>query len=332
MTHSKTYEEHIQHLEVLLSLLRQHKLMVKLSKCRFAQKEVKFLGHLISHQSIKTNPQAVEAIQKWTRPDGDGKKAVTAIRGFLGMTGWFRKFIPRYAHIAKPLNNLTRKDIKFVWTDECQDAFNKLRNALVSAPVLATADPNKKYILHTDASDRAMGAILMQEDSGGDVHVIAYASKTFSPAEVNYDTTEREALAIVWALEHFNTYCEGHDYVIITDHQALSFIKTTKTSKRVHRWNLRLASYKLDIMYKKGSDNYAADLLSRKLMKFIKADEQQQPTNENEAPTTNKEEKLSSPVAHISTEKHSVNVLHIKKKIVKPRTRKAYEIDRVIDK
>ncbi len=268
MTHSSSFEDHLRHLETLLTALKKHKLVVKLSKCKFAQQEVKFLGHVISQNKIKTNPEAVEAIKKWEKPAGGGKKAITAVRGFLGMAGWYRKFIPNFAHIAKPLVHLTKNDVEWEWTKECQSAFEQLRDALTISPVLAIADPKKNYILHTDASDHAMGAILQQEDENGDKHPIAYASKTFNDAQKRYDTTEREALAIVWALQHFNTYCEGHEYTIITDHQALSYIKSnSKNDKRITRWQLLLQHYNIkDIKYMPGSQNHAADLLSRPSM------------------------------------------------------------------
>jgi transposase InsO family protein len=267
MTHSSTFDDHMQHLELLLNALREHKLVVKLSKCKFAQKEVKFLGHVISQNCIKTNPEAVEAIRVWQHPSDSGKKAITAVRSFLGMAGWYRKFIPKFADIARPLFNLTKKDAKWAWTPECQSAFEQIRDSLTAAPVLAVADPNKPYILHTDASDHAMGAILMQDDENGEPHPIAYASKTFNDAQRNYDTTEREALAIIWALQHFNTYCEGHKYTLLTDHAALSYIRSnTNTSKRIHRWQVLLQGYDLQIKYQPGKDNHAADLLSRDVM------------------------------------------------------------------
>ena len=155
MTHSSSFEDHLKHLDVLLTSLRKHKLVVKLSKCKFAQREVKFLGHLISFNSMKTNPESVATIAAWRRPAAGGAKAITAVRSFLGMAGWYRKFIPDFASIAKPLFELTKKDVEWKWTKECQAAFEKLRDALVSKPVLAVADPNKPYILHTDASDHA---------------------------------------------------------------------------------------------------------------------------------------------------------------------------------
>jgi transposase InsO family protein len=272
MTHSKTFEDHLRHLDILLTALKKHRLVVKLNKCKFAQKEVKFLGHVISHNIIKTNPEAVAAIKNWQRPLGGGKTAVTAVRGFLGMAGWYRKFIPNFAKVARPLVNLTKNDVVWEWSGECQQAFESLRDALTVSPVLAVADPNKPFIMHTDASDHAMGAILQQEDSNGDLHPIAYASKTFNSAQTRYATTEREALAIVWALQHFNTYCEGHKYTLLTDHQALSYIRTNKdNSKRISRWQLLLQHYHLDIHYIKGKDNHAADLLSRDKMELITA-------------------------------------------------------------
>jgi transposase InsO family protein len=274
MTHSSTFDDHLVHLDKLLTSLRKHKLVVKLSKCKFAQQEVKFLGHVISQNAIKTNPEAVEAIKNWMKPAGGGKKAVTAVRGFLGMAGWYRKFIPHFADIAKPLVHLTKNDITWEWTSECQTSFEQLRDALTQSPVLGIADPTKNYILHTDASDHAMGAILQQADENGDMHPIAYASKTFNDAQTRYDTTEREALAITWALQHFNTYCEGHRYTLLTDHKALSYIRrNTKNDKRITRWQLLLQHYNVDIYYVKGKDNLAADLLSRP---YMETREQQQ--------------------------------------------------------
>ena len=297
MTHSSTFDDHVNHLDILLTALRKHKLVVKLSKCKFAQKEVKFLGHVITHNQIKTNPEAVEAIKRWQRPSGGGKQAVTAVRGFLGMAGWYRKFIRNFADIAKPLVHLTKKDVVWEWTDECQSSFEKLRDALTSQPVLAVADANKSYIVHTDASEHAMGAILQQEDDEGHLHPIAYASKTFNDAQKNYDTTEREALAIPWSLQHFNTYCEGHKYTLFTDHKALSYIKTNaNNTKRIARWQLMLQNYNIDkYNYIKGEDNHAADLLSRPLME-VKDDEKKSSQVMLNAVTTRKKLSVSDTI------------------------------------
>lgn len=291
MTHSNTFEEHLQHLRTTFSLLRKNNLMVKLSKCKFAQQEVKFLGHLLSQGQLRTNPESVAAIQKWERPAGKGAQAVKAVRGFLGMTGWYRKFIPYYADIAKPLIELTKKSVKWAWTPACQAAFETLRDALTKAPVLAVADPNKSYVLHTDASDIAMSAILMQEDDNGDLHPIAFASKVFNDAQRNYDTTAREALALVWGLEHYNTYVEGHKYVIVTDHHALEYIKkNVDVNKRITRLSWKLQPYELTIKFMAGKYNHAADLFSREhtLMKMRQVGGQAQPAPTVQPPALRK--------------------------------------------
>ena len=311
MTHSMTYGERINHLDVLFKQLKQHKLVVKLSKCKFAQLEVKFLGHIISQNKMKTNPEAVEAVKKWQRPIGTGKKAVTAIRGFLGTVNWYRKFIPKCADLQRPLIHLTKKNVKFEWTEECRKSFENLRDALISAPVLSIADPNKVYILHTDASDYAMGAILMQMDENGDLHPIAYASKTFNEAQRNYDTTDREALAVVWALEHFNTYCEGHKYTLITDHIALTYIYTHKgDKKRIHRLSLKLANYEVKLFHKPGKDNHMADLLSRNMM----------------------ESKVAELPVEVSPGEATLNSIHTKSRKKKKAAKEEYEVEKIVNK
>ena len=268
MTHSLTFNDHLGHLEKTLKLLKENKLMVKLTKCRFAQKETKFLGHIISKGKLRCNPESVESIKEWQRPKA-GSKAVTAVRSFLGMVGWYRKFIPNFSTIASHLFNLTKKDVKFIWTDDCEKAFITLRDALTKRPVLIIADPSKPYILYTDALDIALGAVLLQRDSDGNLHPIAYASKALNAAQKNYTVTDGECLAIVWALEHFNTYCEGHRYTVITDHAALKYLRNTTHSKqRMHRLALRLQPYELTVEYSPGETNYAADLLSRDMMEI----------------------------------------------------------------
>jgi len=258
--YSKTFNEHLQHLSTLHQILRENKLTVKLSKCHFSQTSVKFLGHILSEGIIKPNPEKVEAIEKWEQP-----KDVCAVRSFLGAVGWYRKFIPNFAELAAPLNHLTRKDTEFIFDDKCKQSFNILRKALVTEPVLKQADINKDYILETDASDKVISAVLLQEDSNGDKHPIAYASKTLNSAQCNYSTSEKECLALVWGLEHFNSYCEGHSFTCLTDHRALTYLISNKESNnhRLTRWILRLQPYNLKVKYVKGADNNTADLLSR---------------------------------------------------------------------
>jgi len=260
---SKTFDDHIKHLKVLHNTLHENKLTVKLSKCNFSQTSVKFLGHVLSEGQIKPNPDKIEAIKQWKQPTD-----VNAVRSFLGVVGWYRKFIPYFSEVAAPLVQLTKKDIKFDFNDKCIKSFNILRDALTQAPVLKQADPNKNYILHTDASNVALGTALLQKDDNGELHPIAYASKTLNAAQRNYSPSEKECLALIWALEHFRTYCEGHEYTCLTDHRALTYLINNKDSNnhRITRWILRLQPYNLKIAYIKGSNNNTADLLSRPYM------------------------------------------------------------------
>ena len=180
------------------------------------------------------------------------------------MAGWYRKFIKNFSHIAKPLYELTKKNAKWEWTDACEKAFITIRDALTQYPVLRAPNPNKDYILETDASDEALSATILQYDENNDLHPIAYASKTLNDAQRNYTVTDREALAIVWGLEHFKSFCEGHRYTAVTDHAALRYLYTAKNkTPRLHRLLLRLQPYEVKLHYRAGKDNHAADLLSR---------------------------------------------------------------------
>ena len=296
MTHSFEFDDHLKHIEILLNILREHNLVVKLTKCKFAQRMVKFLGHILSHKQIKPNPEAVATILKWEKPlEGSNKKK--ALRGFLGMVGWYRKFIKNFAHTAKPLFNLLKDETKWEWNDECQRAFTSLRDAITTQPVLGIADPNKDYIIDTDSSDYALGAVLQQEDDNKQLHPIAYASRSLLPAEQRYGTTDREALAIPWALEHFNTYCEGHKYTAITDHQALRYMLNNKDkTPRMHRMVSKLSPYEITLYYRPGSVNHGADLLSREseYMQSKKANDKN--LVDMHAMTRSKEKKQSSPL------------------------------------
>jgi len=279
IVYSKTLEEHLKHLKQLADLLHQHGLTVKLNKCEFVLWEIKFLGHLLSEGQIKPNPAKIEQVKDMVKPIN-----VKGVRSFVSTVGWYRRFVPRFAEIAQPLFNLTKKNAEFRWTAECQSAFDLLKQALITEPVLAAADPYKDYYLNTDANDVCIAAALQQEDKDGVMHPIAYASKLMNAAQRNYSVSEKECLALVWALEHFNTYVEGHEYTCLTDHAALTHLINNKESKnqRITRWVLRLQPYHLRIQYIKGSKNNLADLLSRKheMMKVSGKDEVNAQSNE----------------------------------------------------
>jgi hypothetical protein len=309
MTHSKTFEEHVAHIGEVLETLHKNQLTVKLSKCKFAQLSVKFLGHIISHNQIKVNPEAVQKVLDWERPKA-GTNFPKAIRGFLGLTGWYRKFIPNYADIARPLIDLTKKNAKYEWTEEHEKSFKKLRDALTSAPVLAAPDPSKDYILHTDASDIGMSGVAQQYDEQGELHPVAYWSKTFNPAQRNYSVTDRECLALVTALEHFKTMLEGHKYVCLTDHRALIYLmKNQDSTARLNRLMLRLAPYEIKIKYLPGKDNHGADLLSR--------EESYMELKNNEIKHVHavKRRRKSKKKSHLSTEVYEVEQIVDKRQV-----------------
>jgi len=263
--HSNTWEEHLEQVEKVLQLFIDHDLTVKLSKCNFFQAVVRFLGHLITHNSLKINPAITEVVKKWQKPITNNRKQyIKAIRSFLGTVGWYRKFIPHFSDLARPLHDLTKVDAKLEWTEVHQHAFEQLRDALINAPVLLAPDSSKDYLLHTDASKFAIGAILQQQDKDNNYRPVAYYSRTLNPAQRNYSPTDREALALVESCEHFKQLLQGHKYVACTDHNALTYIyKNQDTTPRLTRYFLRLSPFELTVQYKKGKDNIAADLLSR---------------------------------------------------------------------
>jgi len=255
---SKSLEEHLQHLRQIFNILRKHKLYAKLEKCEFLKDELDYLGFLIGKHGIKTQPRKIEAINNWPTP-----KTQTNIRAFLGITGYYRKFIKDYANIASPLSNLLHKGTAIIWDDACEQAFQTLKQQLTQSPILAIANPEKPYTVTTDASDLAIGGILSQEG-----HPIAFYSRKLSPAEQNYPVHEKEELAIVNALREWRRYLEGctHQVQIITDHQSLRFLQTQPSlSRRQARWSEFLSRFDYRIEYQPGHTNHVADALSRQI-------------------------------------------------------------------
>lgn len=252
---SKTKEEHEKNLEELLKRLDKFNLKISLKKCQFFQKEVKFLGFLVGGSGIRSDPEKVEVVKNWPVP-----KDVKGLQKFLGFCAFYHRFIANLSDIAKPLNTLLKKEVKpFSWTTEANRAFNILKDKMVTLPTLAYPNPALPYDLHTDASNIGLGIALVQ--SG---RPVAFASKTLSPAERNYSTTEKECLAIVWALNYFYPYLYGAVFTIYTDHAALKSILSTKMPRgRIARWILAIQVYQFTVVHRKGSMNADADALSR---------------------------------------------------------------------
>ena len=229
-------EEHAEHLRVVLSRLREHKLYAKFSKCEFWLKKVPFLGHVLSDEGISVDPSKVQEVMNWKAPT-----SVHEIRSFLGLAGYYRRFILDFSKVAKPMTRLLQKDVKFVWTPECETAFCTLRTLLTSAPVLAQPDIEKPFDVFCDASGTGLGCVLMQEG-----RVIAYASRQLRKHEANYPTHDLELAAVVHALKIWRHYLLGNVCHIYTDHKSLKYIFTQpELNMRQRRWLELIKDYNL---------------------------------------------------------------------------------------
>lgn len=259
---SKSFNEHLQRLEMVLQRLLAANLKVKPSKCSFLQFEISFLGHTVREGQVLPDTKNLKAI-KDSLPPNTKKK----VRSFLGLTGFYRKFIPNYSKIALPLTNLTKDKTNFVWSEREQEAFEILKNYLISEPCLHLPDFSRPFCLFTDASKHSIGCFLAQEDPITNFpHPIAFASRKLKDAELNYATAEKETLALVYAITHFRNYIYGSHFKVYSDQQFLSKVKNFKDpTSRIARWFLTLQQYDYTIVYKPGRLNYMADYLSRAL-------------------------------------------------------------------
>lgn len=221
-----TFVEHLNVLRVLLIRLRNAHLTAKPGKCSIAYGSLECLGHFVGDDKLKPHPDKVRVIQEAPRPVT--KKQV---RSFLGLVGFYRKFIPNFACIAVPLTDLTKKGQpnKVIWESSHEHAFGTLRNALVKFPILKLPNMSEPFILMTDASDYGIGAVLMQEQEGSKMPV-AYASRKLKSSEVAYSTIEKECLAIVWAIQKFHRYLYGQEFTLQTDHKPLIYLNKKKVA------------------------------------------------------------------------------------------------------
>jgi hypothetical protein len=247
--------DHAEHLRVVLTRLRDHQLYPKFSKCEFWLKTVPFLGHVLSKNGISIDPSKVQEVMDWKAPT-----TVHEVWSFLGLAGYFRRFIPDFSKIAKPMTSLLQKDHKFTWTEECEAAFHTLWELLSTTPVLAQPDIKKPFDVFCDASKTGLGCILMQ-----DGRVIAYASCQLRKHEVNYLTHDLELAAIVQALKIWRHYLHGNVCNIFIDHKSLKYIFTqSELNMRQRRWLELIKDYNLNVHYHPGKENVVVDALSRK--------------------------------------------------------------------
>jgi len=259
MVYSETFEEHLEHLQEVFNRLRSVNIRLHLGKSHFCQKETLYLGHIVSAEGVKVNPAKVNAV-KLLQPPTSVRRVCT----FLGMTGYYRRFIQNYGEIATPLVRLLQKDTPWEWTTECQQAFEALREKLIRAPILVYPNSAKRKKLYTDASAKALAAVLIQVDDDGKERVLSYWSRVTRGAEKNYTVTELECLACIEGVKQFRPYLYGQIFDIVTDHQALTALKTLKNPQgRLARWANYLQDYHYTVVYRPGALNGNADGLTR---------------------------------------------------------------------
>lgn len=256
---SVSLQEHIVNLEKVFNRLRESNFKIQMDKSEFLKLETAYLGHIISKDGIKPNPDKITAIQRFPLP-----KTATEIKRFLGLLGYYRKFIPDFARITKPMTQCLKKGSKITYEDTNYiNCFEKCKVLLTNDPILQYPDFTKDFVLTTDASNFAIGAVLSQGTIGSD-KPIAYASRTLNSSETNYSTIEKELLAIVWATKYFRPYLFGRKFKIVTDHRPLLWVMNLKEpGSRLTRWRLKLSEYNFTTVYKQGKSNTNADALSR---------------------------------------------------------------------
>jgi hypothetical protein len=256
LIYSKNEEEHAKHLRIVLTRLREHRLYAKFNKCTFWLEEIQFLGHVLSAKGIAVDPSKVQDILEW-KP----LTTVNQVRSFLGLAGYYRRFIPDFSKIVKPITGLLKNDTKFDWSSKCEEAFEQLKVLLTTSPVLAQSDIEKPFDVYCDTSSSGLGCVLMQEG-----RVIAYASRQLHRHEEHYPTHDLELAAVVHALKIWRHYLLGNTCHLYTDHKSLKYIFIqSELNMRQRRWLELIKDYDLEIHYHPGKANVVANALSRKV-------------------------------------------------------------------
>ncbi len=262
--YSSTFEQHLQDLQKVFAALTDANLTLKASKCKFCRREMAYLGHIITADGIKPDPGLTDTVAQFPVPT-----TIKEVQAFLGLTGYYRRFIQNYAKIAEPLLKLLRiksdtpSRAPFPWNADCTSAFQTLKQRLTSSPIMQTPDFSYSFILELDACEYGIGCVLTQEYDNKK-YVIAYASRTLSSAERRYSSVEREALAIVWATKHFRHYIEGGPVIVRSDCKALEWLKTARDpTGRLARWAMKLSPYNIVIQHRPGTKNPNGDFMSR---------------------------------------------------------------------
>lgn len=265
---SETFDTHMTRLRSVAKCLREANLTINVRKSKFCMKEIKYLGHIVGNGCIKPDPGKIEAIVNFPVP-----RTTRQVRSFLGMCGWYNRYISGFAAIATPITDLLAKRPRFEWNTEAQTAFDKLKQCLTTAPILTHPDFSRPFVIQCDASKTGVGGVLYQLDDQGGEHPIAFMSKKLNSAQRNYSVTEQECLAAILSLQKFRGYVEGMTFKIVTDHASLKWLMSQKDlSGRLARWSLSLQSYNFTIEHRKGSANIVPDALSRAFVEELDID------------------------------------------------------------
>ena len=253
------FNNHLDNLGEVFDRIKDAGLKIKPVKCDFFKKSVAYLGHIVSEKGVATDPSKTKKVSNWPVP-----KSCTQLQEFLGFASYYRRFVKDFAKISRPLHRLTEKNTRFMWTSQCQEAFETLRNHLVSAPILAFPDVSKPFILDTDACDTGLGGVLSQIQEDGSERVIAYASKSLTKPERQYSVTRKELLAVVMFINQFRQYLLGTTFKLRTDHNALKWLRNFKNPEgQLARWLEKLEEYSFTIEHRPGRKHQNADALSR---------------------------------------------------------------------
>ncbi len=259
IVYANEFEEAVSRLDDVFSKIHSARMKLNPKKCSLFKREVTYLGHVVSEEGVATDPEKVRAVEDWPTP-----KNVREVRSFLGLCSYYRRFIKGYSHIAKPLHILTEKNRVFSWSEAEQIAFDKLKQALITSPVLAYPNAEDKFILDTDASNHGLGAVLSQVQNGVE-RVVAYYSRTLNKPERKYCVTRKELLAVVASVKHFHHYLFGKEFLIRSDHGALRWLMRFKNPEgQVARWLEVLGTYNFEIQHRLGRYHGNSDGLSRR--------------------------------------------------------------------
>ena len=259
IVYSRNMTEHLEHLKEIFSCILKAGLKLKPSKCKFAAAQVKYLGHILSQDGVRPNPEKTTIIDNFPAP-----RNVKQVRSFIGLTNYYKRFIKDYSKIAAPLFALLRKDVPFVWSTQCQQTFDYLKKQLVQEPILKYPDMHKHFYLTTDASNTGIGYVLSQKDEAGREYAVAYGGRALHGPETRYSTSELEYLAIKEGIHAYHPYLADKEFTVYTDHKPLKYAESFRPDGgRLGRWALFLQNYNFKTEYKPGKTNLNADTLSR---------------------------------------------------------------------